>query len=35
MTKEEVKKEYGDNLDYIKFDLEVNKAFDIIKGKEM
>ena len=33
MTKEEVKKQYGDNLDYIKFDLEVNKAFDIIKGK--
>ncbi len=32
MTKEEVKKEYTDNLDYIKFDLEVNKAFDIIKG---
>ena len=32
MTKEEVKKQYKDNLDYIKFDLEVNKAFDAIKG---
>lgn len=32
MTKEEVKKQYGDNLDYIKYDLEVRKAFDIIKG---
>ena len=31
MTKEEVKKQYGDNLDYIKYDLEVNKAFDIMK----
>lgn len=33
MTKEEVKKQYGDNLDYIKYDLEVNKAFKIIKGE--
>ena len=32
MTKEEVKKQYGENMDYIKYDLEVNKAFDIIKG---
>ena len=32
MTKEEVKKQYGENLDYIKYDLEVSKAFDIIKG---
>ena len=32
MTKEEVKKQYGENLDYIRYDLEVNKAFDIIKG---
>ncbi|MBR6690575.1 MAG: trigger factor [Bacilli bacterium] len=32
MTKEEVKKQYGDNLDYIKYDLEVTKAFDAIKG---
>ena len=32
MTKEEVKKQYGENLDYIKYDLEVTKAFDIIKG---
>lgn len=32
MTKEEVKKQYGDNLDYIKYDLEVSKVFDIIKG---
>ena len=31
MTKEEVKKQYGDNLDYIKYDLEVTKAFDIMK----
>ena len=31
MTKEEVKKQYGDNLDYIKYDLEVNKVFDIMK----
>lgn len=33
MTKEEVKKQYGDNIDYIKYDLEVRKAFDIIKGE--
>lgn len=33
MTKEEVRKEYGDNIDYIKYDLEVRKAFDIIKGE--
>ena len=33
MTKEEVKKQYGENLDYIKYDLEVQKAFSIIKGK--
>ena len=33
MTKEEVKKQYGDNLDYIKYDLEVSKAFEIIKGE--
>ena len=32
MTKEEVKKEYNDNLDYIRFDLKVDKVFDIIKG---
>ena len=32
MTKEEVKKQYGDNTDYIKYDLEVTKALDIIKG---
>ncbi len=32
MTKEEVKKQYGENLDYIKYDLEVTKAFSIIKG---
>ena len=31
-TKEEVKKQYGDNLDYIKYDLEVSKAFEAIKG---
>jgi trigger factor len=33
MTREEVKKQYGENIDYIKYDLEVNKAFDIIKGE--
>lgn len=33
MTKEEVKKQYGDNLDYIKYDLEVRKVFDLIKGE--
>ena len=33
MTKEEVKKQYGENLDYIKYDLEVTKAFNIIKGE--
>ena len=33
MTKEEVKKQYGENLDYIKYDLEVQKAFSVIKGK--
>ena len=33
MTKEEVKKQYGDNLDYIKYDLEVKKAFEAIKGE--
>ena len=33
MTKEEVKKQYGENIDYIKYDLEVNKAFDVIKGE--
>ena len=33
MTKEEVKKQYGDNLDYIKYDLEVSKAFKTIKGE--
>ena len=32
MTKEEVLKQYGDNTDYIKYDLEVTKAFNIIKG---
>lgn len=32
MTKEEVKKQYGENLDYIKYDLEVRKAFDKIKS---
>lgn len=33
MTKEEVKKQYGENLDYIKYDLEVKKAFSAIKGE--
>ena len=31
MTKEEVKKQYGENIDYIKYDLEVRKAFEVIK----
>ena len=34
MTKEEVKKQYGNNLDYIKYDLEVRKAFNVIKGEK-
>ena len=34
MTKEEVIKNYGGNTDYIKYDLEVNKVFDIIKGEK-
>ncbi len=34
MTKEEVKKQYGGNLDYIKYDLEVKKAFNILKGEK-
>ena len=32
MTKDEVKKQYNDNLDYIKYDLQFRKVFDIIKG---
>ncbi len=32
MTKEEVKKQYGENLDYVKYDLEVEKVFKLIKG---
>jgi len=34
MTKEEVKKQYGENIDYIKYDLEVRKAFNLIKGEK-
>ena len=34
MTKEEVKKQYGENLDYIKYDLEVRKAFNVLKGEK-
>ena len=33
MTKEEVKKQYADNLDYIRYDLEVRKAFKVVKGE--
>lgn len=33
MTKEEVIKSYGEDTDYIKYDLKVNKVFDIIKGE--
>ncbi len=32
ITTEEVKKQYNENTDYIKYDLEVKKVFDIIKG---
>ena len=31
VTKKEVKKEYGNDLDYISYDLKVKKVFDIIK----
>lgn len=31
MTKEEVKKQYNDNLEYIKYDIEFNKAIDLLK----
>jgi len=34
MTKEEVKKQYGENLDYIKYDLEVKKAFKVVKDEK-
>ena len=33
MTKEEVKKQYDNNLDYIRYDLKVRRVFDIIKGE--
>lgn len=33
VTKKEVKKEYGNDLDYIGYDLKVKKVFDIIKEK--
>lgn len=33
MTKEEVKKQYDNNLDYISYDLKVRRVFDIIKGE--
>lgn len=33
MTKDEVKKQYDNNLEYIAYDLKVRKAFDIIKGE--
>ena len=33
MTKDEVKAQYGENLDMIKYELEVEKAFNIIKGE--
>ena len=32
MKEEDVRKEYGENIDYIKYDLEVRKVFDIMKG---
>ena len=31
MTKEEVKKEYGEDTDYIEYNLKIGKVFDIIK----
>ncbi len=34
MTEQEVKKQYGENLDYIKYDLEVKKVFNIIKNEK-
>ena len=34
MTKEEVKKQYDNNLEYISYDLKVNRALDIIKGEK-
>lgn len=33
MTKDEVKKEYNNNLEYIAYDLKVKRAFEIIKGE--
>ena len=33
MTKEEVKKQYNDNLDYIKYELQFRKAFDVMKSE--
>ena len=33
MTKDEVKKEYDNNLEYISYDLKVNKALEIMKGE--
>lgn len=33
MTKEEVKKQYNDNLDYIRYELQFRKVFEIIKGE--
>lgn len=32
-TKEEIMKNFGDDTEYIKYDLSVNKAFKIIKGE--
>jgi len=34
MEVEDVRKEYGENIDYIKYDLEVRKVFDILKGEK-
>ena len=33
MTKEEVLKQFGESTEYIKYDIQVKKAFDIIKGE--
>ena len=34
MTKEEVKKQYGNNIEYLEYDLKVRKVFNIIKGEK-
>ena len=31
MTKEEVKKDYGNDMEYVRYDLQIRKVFDLIK----